>query len=119
MNADLTINSIVFAKSFDEKDGSERRSTTRGINTPDIMSIKRQDSVEGKDKTAAKRYLVRFDRVELDAVSGKPYTVSFYTVIVVPVVAVDADVTAVVATARAFIASTSPNYITQMLNSES
>jgi len=118
MNADLTINTIVFAKSFDEKDGSERRSTARGINLPDVMSVKRQDAVDTKTKVSTKRYLVRFDRVCLDA-TGQEYTTSAYVVFVVPSIAVQADIDNVVATIRAFAASTSPNYIVQVLNSES
>lgn len=118
MNADLTINSIVFAKSFDEKDGSERRSTARGINIPDVMSIKRQDSTNSKTKVAEKRYLVRVDRDNLTSL-GVKFTTSVYMVVVVPELAEAADVADVVATFRALVASTSPNYITQVLNSES
>lgn len=120
MNADLTINSIVFAKSFDERDGSERRSTTRGINTPDIMTIKRQDSRNKDTGIGETRYLgPRFDRVALDSTTGQLYTVSAYSVIVVPELALQADVDAILATFRAAVASTSPNYMTQILNSES
>lgn len=118
MNADLTINTIVFAKSFDEKDGSERRSTARGINTADLLTIKRQDAVDSKTKIANKRYLVRIDRETIDANLRKIIT-SAYFVVVVPVTAVQADVDNVIATFRALVASTSPNYITQVLNSES
>lgn len=119
MNADLTINTIVFAKSFDEKDGSERKSTARGINTPDVMTIKRQDAVDSATKQETKRYLARFDRQATDAVTGAKYITSAYIVFVVPALALQADVDDVVATIRAFVASTSPNYITQVLNSES
>lgn len=119
MNADLTINTIVFAKSFDEKDGSERRSTARGINTADILTVKRQDATDSATKLATKRYLVRFDRENINAVTSQKYTTSAYFVIVVPSIAESEDVSDVVATLRAFVASTSPNYITQVLNSES
>lgn len=119
MNADLTINTIVFAKSFDEKDGSERRSTARGINTADLLTIKRQEATDSKLDIATKRYLVRVDRENIDAVSGKKYITSAYMNIVVPELAVQADVDNVVATFRALVASVSPNYITQVLNSES
>jgi hypothetical protein len=119
MTSDLTINTIVFAKSFDEKDGSERRSTTRGVNTPDILAIKRQDAIDSKSKVPQKRYMARFDRVNIDAASGKKYTTSAYVVIAVPELAVAVDIDNVVASLRAFLASSSPNYITQILNSES
>lgn len=119
MNADLTINTIVFAKSFDEKDGSERRSTARGINTADLLAIKRQDATDSKSGIASKRYLARVDREDVDAATGKKYITSAYFVIVVPEYATQAQVDNVVATFRALVASTSPNYITQILNSES
>lgn len=119
MNADLTLNTIVFAKSFDEKDGSERRSTARGINTPDILAIKRQDTVNSSTKIAEKRYVARVDRSDIDAVSGKKYTTSAYFVIVVPELATQAQVDNVIVTFRALVASVSPNYITQILNNES
>ncbi len=119
MNADLTINTIVFAKSFDEKDGSERRSTARGINTADLLSIKRQDSINSKTKIAEKRYVCRVDREDLDTVTGLKYNTSAYFVVVVPSMATQAQVDNVIATFRALVASTSPNYVTQILNSES
>jgi len=118
MNADLTINTIVFAKSFDEKEGSTRTSTARGINTPDLMVIKRQDTVEGKNKVATKRYLVRFDRVTIDD-NLQSITTSAYMVIVVPSTAEQADVDNVVATIKAFAATSAPSLVTQVLNSES
>lgn len=119
MNTDLTINTIVFAKSFDEKDGSERNSTARGINTPDVMTIKRQEATESKFKQKTKRFLMRFDRVDTDAATGVKYETSAYLVIVVPELATQAQVDNIVATFRAAVASTSPNYISQMLNNES
>lgn len=118
MNADLTINTIVFAKSFDEKDGSERRSSARGVNTPDILTIKSQDSVNSSSKLAEKRHVVRTDRESVDAVDGKKYSTSVYTVFVISERSTTTDVDTIVATHRALIASTSPNYITQVLNNE-
>lgn len=119
MNADLTINTIVFAKSFDEKDGSERRSTARGVNTADILTIKRQNATDSQTKLAQKRFLIRTDREDINAVDGTKYTTSAYTVIVVSERSKQTDIDTVVATHRALVASTSPNYITQVLNNES
>lgn len=119
MNQDITLNTIVFAKSFDTKEGSTRTSTARGINLPDVMTIKRQDSVDSATKVATKRTTVRIDRQSVDTVTGKKYITSAYVVIAVPELAVQGDVDNVIATFRALIASTSPNYITQVLNSES
>jgi len=117
MNADLTFNTIVFKKSFDSEDGSERRSTTRGINTPDVMSIKRQDAVQAKSKEPMKRYLVRVDRSDLNAVTGVTYVTSAYAVVEVPQSATSAQVTDVVTTFKAAVADA--NLIANILNSES
>lgn len=119
MNADITLNTIVFAKSFDERDGAERRSTARGVNTPDLLIIKRQDTINSKTKVAEKRFTARIDREDIDAVSGQKYTTSAYSVFVIPSLATQAQVDNVLVTYRALIASTSPNYITQVLNNES
>lgn len=118
MDADLTINSIAFKKSFDEKDGSERRSTSRGVNTPDVMAIKRQDAVDSQTKVAGKRYLMRFDRWNVDG-NGQKYNTSAYIVISVPELAATADVDAIVATIRAAVASSAPDLVAGVLNSES
>jgi hypothetical protein len=119
MNSDLTINTIVFAKSFDERTGSERRSTARGINTADILAIKRQDATDTKLKIATKRYTIRVDREDVDAVSGQKFITSAYVVVVVPALATTTQVDNVIATFRALVASTSPNYMAQVLNNES
>jgi len=119
MNADLTINTIVFAKSFDEKDGSERRSTARGINTADLLTIKRQDAIDSKTKIAQKRFLVRVDREDIDPTTSQKYITSVYFVVCVPTLATQAQVDNVIATFKALVASSSPNYVAQVLNSES
>jgi len=103
MNADLTFNSIVFKKSFDEKDGSERRSTARGINTPDIMTIRSQDMVDSATKSPGRRYTLSTDRVTLDSES-KPVMNRIYTVIQLDSRAVSGDLTALLATHRAAVA---------------
>jgi hypothetical protein len=118
MDANITVNSITFNKSFDTEEGSERRSSARGINLPDILSIKRQASVDSKSKEPAMRFSPRFDRWN-ETAEGKRYCVSVYTVLVVPESATQDDVDTVVATHRAFTASTTPNYLTAVLNSES
>lgn len=118
MDANLTINTIVFNKSFDEKDGSERRSSARGINLPDILSIKRQTSVDSATKQPTMRFVVRTDRWN-ETAEGVRYCASVYTVFAIPEAATQTDVDTVVATHRALLASTTPNYVVQLLNSES
>ena len=115
MNADLTFNTIVFKKSFDEKDGSERRSTARAVNTPDLMIIKSQTYTDSATKVNGTRYTGRIDRVNVDA-NGQKYTTSAYFVIAVPEIAVSADVTDVVTTFKAVVADSS--FITNVLNNE-
>lgn len=115
MNADLTFNTIVFKKSFDEKGGSERRSTARAINTPDLLIIKTQDYVDSATKVAGTRYTGRVDRVDLDA-NNTLITTSMYFVIAVPETAAGASVTDVVTTFKAVVADT--NFVANVLNGE-
>lgn len=115
MNADLTFNTIVFKKSFDEKDGSERRSIARAINTPDLLIIKSQDYVDSATKVAGKRYTGRVDRVDIDA-NLQSITTSMYFVIAVPSTAAQAAVDAVVATFKAVVADA--NFVANVLNNE-
>jgi hypothetical protein len=117
MNADLTFNSVAFKKSFDEKGGSERRSVTRGVNIPDVMSIKRQDATQSSSKLAMKRYLIRFDRAAIDAVTGVNYNTSAYAVIEIPTSSTSTDISTIVATFKAAVADA--DLITNVLNSES
>jgi len=115
MNADLTFNTIVFKKSFDEKGGSERRSTTRAINTPDLLIIKTQDYVDSATKVAGTRYTGRVDRVDIDA-NLQSITTSMYFVIAVPKTAASASVTDVVTTFKAVVADA--NFVANVLNGE-
>lgn len=117
MNADLTFNTIVFKKSFDEKDGSERRSTTRGINTPDVLTVKRQDAVQSKSKVPMKRYLVRVDRTDIDATTAASFITSAYAVVEVPALATQAMVDNVITTFKAAVADAT--LVAAVLNSES
>lgn len=115
MNADLTFNSIPFKKSFDEKDGSERRSTLRGINTPDVLTIKSEQYVDSKTKVPGVRYLYRIDRTTIDS-NLRSITTAMYGVIQVPSTALPADVTDVTATFKAVVADA--NFISSVLNNE-
>jgi hypothetical protein len=103
MNADLTFNTIVFKKSFDEKGGSERKSIARGINTPDKLVIKSQSYVDSVTKVAGTRFTGRVDREDIDANLQKIVT-SMYFVIAVPATATQAQVDNVVATFKAVVA---------------
>lgn len=115
MNADLTFNSVAFKKSFDTKDESLRRSTTRSINEPDDMIIKSQAYVDSKTKVAGFRYTIRFDRTDIDA-NLTPIVQSAYLVIAVPSTAVQADLDVLIATFKAAVADA--NLIANVLNNE-
>jgi hypothetical protein len=115
MNADLTFNSIVFKKSFDDSQGSSRQDVTRGVNTPDVMLIKSQDYVDSATKVAGKRFTIRFDRYEVDSLNRK-IAGSLYAVIAVPETLSGAGLTALVATFKAGIADA--NLVTNVLNNE-
>jgi hypothetical protein len=115
MNADLTFNTIVFKKSFDEKDGSERQSTARAINTPDKLIIKSQDYVDSATKIAGRRYTGRIDRYDIDANLAQIVT-SCYFVFAVPVTAASASVTDVTTTFKALVADA--NFMVNVLNNE-
>jgi hypothetical protein len=115
MNADLTFNTIVFKKSFDEKEGSERQSIARAINTPDKLIIKSQDYVDSATKVAGRRYTGRIDRVDIDANLVSIVT-SCYFVFAVPTTATQAAVDNVVATFKAAVADA--NFMVNVLNNE-
>ena len=116
MDNNITLNSIVFRKSFDQKGLSVRQSTTRGINTPDTMTIRRQTTNEGPSKEETSRYSVRFDRQDIDAIDAHS-RVSFVQVIVgVPTSSTSSEVGAVVATLRAF--AEAEDLVEQVLNGE-
>lgn len=115
MDADLTFNTIVFKKTFDEKDGSERQSTARAINTPDKLIIKSQDYVDSVTKVAGRRFTGRVDRNDIDA-NLQPILTSAYFVIAVPGTALQAQVDDVILTFKAVVASAT--FIASVLNNE-
>lgn len=115
MNADLTINSIVFKKSFDQEGTSQRQSTTRGINTPDVMTIKSEPYTDAVTKVPGVRYLIRFDRKDIDA-ANEPYNSSAYLVIAVPSTENSTDLATLVATFKAAVADA--DLIAAVLNGE-
>jgi hypothetical protein len=115
MNADLTINTIVFKKQFDLEGKSQRQSTTRGINTPDRLIIQGQSYVDSKTQVPGLRYNGRVDRIDVDA-NLQEITTSAYFVISVPKTATQAQLDNVVATFKALVADA--NFITNVLNGE-
>lgn len=117
MNASLTFNSVVFEKSFDNETGSQRQSSARGINIPDVLIVKSQEYVDSETKVKGRRFNGRVDRYNVDAITGQKYKYSAYFIIEVPELAVTGDTTAVVATFKAAVADA--DFIADVLNRES
>lgn len=115
MDADQTYNSVVFKKTFDLKDESQRQSIARGINTPDIMTIKSQDYVDTVTKVPGRRFNCRIDRDVIDANGTKIKTFGQFT-FGIPQTALQADVDVLVATFRAVVADA--DHIEDILNNE-
>lgn len=113
MNADLTFNTIVFAKQWDDPDkGSQRQSIARGINTPDKLIIKGQDYVDSVTKVAGRRFTGRVDRVDIDA-NLQSITTSAYFVVAVPKTATQAQLDNVIASFKAVVADA--NFVANVL----
>jgi len=112
MNADLTISTLSFKQTSapDKVNGSERREISRGVNLPEVMSIKSQPYVDSATKVAGKRTVLRFDRY-VAGTDGRPIAVSAYLVVAVPedTAISSSDVLAVIARINGVIDSTSPN----------
>lgn len=103
MNADLTFNSVAFIHSYDLKDQRTRVSKTRGINTPDYMITKSTAYVDATTKVAGTRYVIRFDRHDIDA-NLQAILSSAYCVFAVPSTVTQAQLDVVVATFKAGVA---------------
>lgn len=85
MNADITLNTLVYAQKFSDEAGSLRRNTGLGATLPRELSIAHQKAVDSKSKLTTRRSVIRHDRVVPDAL-GNPLAcpVSVYLVAVVP-----------------------------------
>lgn len=63
MDANLTINSLSFVSKYNDRDaGSVRVETSRGVNLPEILTIKTQNYVDSSTKIPGRRTMVRVDR---------------------------------------------------------
>jgi len=117
MTSDLTFNTVVFKKAWDNQTGSERRSSTRGVNTPDLLIVKHQDAIQAQNKLPMKRHLTRVERVNVDAADSTQYSVSFYVVAEVSERATSTDVSTALATFKAAVADA--DLLAAVLNGES
>lgn len=115
MNADLTFNGIAFKKSFDNVDGSVRRDNTRGVNTPDILTIKRQSYTDSVTKVPGTRFLMDVSRTDVDD-EAQLYVSRAYAVIQLPSTENTTDLATLVATFKAMVADA--DFVTDVLNFE-
>jgi hypothetical protein len=84
MNADLTISTLTFTQAFSDKSaGSERREVSRGVNLPEIMTVRHQEYTDSVTKLKGIRSVLRFDR-HMALTAGIIAPVSAYLVVTVP-----------------------------------
>jgi hypothetical protein len=97
MDSNLTIDTLTFKQSFSDREGSERREISRGVNLPTVMTIKKQNYTDSTTKKAGVRTVLRFDRY-LALEDGSIAPVSAYLVVATPTDTgvVSSDVLAVV-----------------------
>lgn len=97
MNADLTIDTLVFAQRYSQATGSLRRDVSRGINLPTDLKIAHSDYIDSATKLPGKRSVARFDRV-VELSDGKTAPVSAYIVVTHPSDSsiLSADITSVI-----------------------
>lgn len=111
MTSDLTISTLAFKlRASDISDGSERREVSRGVNLPEVMTIKSQTYTDSASKKPGRRTVLRFDRT-VAGTDGNPVVVSAYLVVAAPTdtAVTSADILAVVSRINGCIDATAPN----------
>jgi hypothetical protein len=83
MNNNLTVSALAFNLAFTDKNGSERREVSRGVNLPEVMSVRHQEYTDSSTKVKGVRSVLRFDR-HLLLSSGIIAPVSAYLVVTTP-----------------------------------
>lgn len=83
MNNALTLSTLTFNLAFSDKTGSERREVSRGVNLPEVLSIKHQSYVDSATKLPGVRSVVRVDR-HVAITDGRIVPVSAHLVVAVP-----------------------------------
>jgi len=120
MDQNVTYNSVVLSKSFDDATGSRRQSNARGVSTPDVFTVKHMDIIDNETKTPARRHTIRLDCYQVDT-AGILFKSDAYLVLDISSKATTAQVTTLVATIRAAIANTTAgsDVVAGTLNNES
>lgn len=62
MNATLTLNALTFSLAKSGDSGSERREVSRGVNLPEILSIRHSEYIDGSTKIPGVRSNVKLER---------------------------------------------------------
>jgi len=62
MNASLTLNTLTFNQTRSGDSGSERREVSRGVNLPEVLSIRHSDYVDGASKVPGVRSNIKLER---------------------------------------------------------
>jgi hypothetical protein len=83
MNAALTLSTLTFNLAYSDKSGSERREVSRGVNLPEVLTIKHQPYVDAATKLPGVRSVVRED-YHVAISDGRIVPVSAYLVVAVP-----------------------------------
>lgn len=115
MNADLTFNTVVFAKQYDNELQSLRQSVARDINTPDQLVIRSSSYTDSQTKVAGTQFNFRVDRHDLDANLAKIIS-SVSSTIRVPSTVTTAQLNTLIATWKAAVADA--DLVTKILNGE-
>lgn len=85
MDNNLTLNSLAFNLRYSDKDsGSERREISRGVNLPEILTIKSQKYTDSSTKIPGRRTVVRVDRHQASAAGDIVTGLSAYVVVTIP-----------------------------------
>jgi hypothetical protein len=61
MDANLTINTLVFTQIYSDKTGSLRRETSRGLNLPETMQVKHQTYIDSVTKRPGNQSALIFE----------------------------------------------------------
>lgn len=84
MDNNLTISTLTFNLAYSDKAaGSERRETSRGVNLPEVMTVRHQEYTDSATKLKGVRSVLRFDR-HLALTDGRIAPVSAYLVVTAP-----------------------------------
>lgn len=96
MNAALTLSSLTFNQSKSGDSGSERREVSRGVNLPEILTIRHMDYVDSATKLPGVRSNVRLDRYIAGTQGIIPVTASLTVAVPSDALITSADVLAAV-----------------------